>query len=201
MKNKIARGKEVHLFFNKNKTANIISDKPILTIIIILVIIAVLILIFKVNLPGLVKKFPSFGSSSDSSDEGEVVVERILVKCEGEPVGNVLAAEEQKTWSIIEKEKQFIEVNGEKTKLFWAFKEKELRLHITGLRRKVVVGEIIDEKIIKIYPSFLNSESEDFLKYKDSLPSLDVLKILNNTYRFFGNELCKFSIEESEDEK
>jgi hypothetical protein len=175
------------------------QSKKLISILIILIVVGVVLFsMWKFNLAKQVENWiPDFGSF----DDGEEIIspsedsESAITACV--EIGEIKFKNEG-FWKA-KRDESYIWINGEKTDLYWDedyIKLKRIGLLVVINGRDVEVGDIINSKIIIIYKKFLNGKSPDYQKYEDDLPSIEILKILNNSYLGSGNRLCKGDLNE-----
>ena len=176
---------------NMNKKGAIFQDKTLNTILIILVIAIVFgFLFFKIDIKKWFNIVPDLNQTSNYGNETTNVT---TLLCD-EKVAYINKPEGRENWNLVKKDRQYIYFLGGNTNLFWDENNQEIKAYKDNFfKSNVDIGRIEKRKVI-IFTEYLNENSEDYKKYKDILPSIEVLNSLNELYYFPGNYLCRTSI-------
>ena len=177
-----------------NKRGLVVTDKLLITILVILVLASALIFIFRVDLTKFFGFLPSFSSQRAGEilpgEQAKVIPnDEAIAKC------NQIAKINLNYIYILKADGEL-----EKTNLYWDDGNKKIMLDIpfglnTRLGKDVVIGGIIvtNLKTIAVSNEFLDAESQSYKKYADKLPPVSFIKKLNNSYLLgnIDNRLCE----------
>lgn len=166
-----------------NKKGSMAVEKVVTLIIVLMVIVVAMLLIFKPDILNWMRNLPQY--SYNDSDR-EIVLspdELAKVGCE-KLVGRI---DNLEGGGIFSSGKNFISIGGKKTELYIDGKTA-IRL---SFKDELVAR--IDNKIISVYPAFLDKYSQVYTDLRAvGLPTLEELRLLDRSFILeTGNYICK----------
>ncbi|MDD5193576.1 MAG: hypothetical protein PHF67_03230 [Candidatus Nanoarchaeia archaeon] len=170
--------------YKYKKSESLAISKVIIFILVILAIGLVLFYYYQEDIWNYIKNLPGYTvSENDTEVDYSQMKPDELAKFECTKVGNIVSRPQNQ---------YFVSINNVETNLYLYLGPTILiRFATGGFFGEIINVGSIENRIIKINQEFLDKDSQVYLKYKDFLPSVGDLKIMNGAFLLGSNLLCK----------
>lgn len=175
------------------KGESLAINKLIVVILIVLVLALFFFFWFRQDIWNYIRNLPGYNSTTtDKEIDYTKMTPDQLVQFDCKEVGGILSISSPTSST------QYLRIGTKKTNLYFdranilidfgtlnSFENK------IGFGNVILVGSLDENDVIKIDPTFLNENSQDYIRYQNLLPSIVELRVIDGAFKLGTNLFCK----------